>query len=111
MESIYPEFALYGSKNENARTDTVFSPLSQVCNRGVTLNTNSCSNCQLLLAALQKIIPGSVLQDICFYNIFSSICLIIQRMQKLIILGKIESFAHCEGLTCKMGHVFILLGS
>ena len=26
MESIYSDLALYGSKNEGARTDTVFSP-------------------------------------------------------------------------------------
>ena len=37
MESIYPELALYGSKNEFARTDTVFFPLSQVCTTVVTL--------------------------------------------------------------------------
>ena len=32
MESIYIELALYGSKNESARTDTVFLPISEVCN-------------------------------------------------------------------------------
>jgi hypothetical protein len=37
MDSIYPELALYGSKNECARTATVFFPVSQVCARGVTL--------------------------------------------------------------------------
>ena len=37
MESIYPEFALYGDTNERARTDTVFFPISQVCPRGVSL--------------------------------------------------------------------------
>ena len=31
MESIYTELALYGSKNECARTDTVFLPISEVC--------------------------------------------------------------------------------
>ena len=37
MKSIYPELALSGSKNEGARTDSVFIPISQVCTRGVTL--------------------------------------------------------------------------
>ena len=37
MESICPEFALYDSKNECARTDTVFFHKSEVCTRGVTL--------------------------------------------------------------------------
>ena len=31
MESIYTELALYGSKNECVRTDTVFLHISQVC--------------------------------------------------------------------------------
>ena len=31
MESIFNELALYGSKNECARTDNVFSPISEVC--------------------------------------------------------------------------------
>ena len=37
MESIYTELALYGTKNEGARTDNVFSPISEVCNRTVSL--------------------------------------------------------------------------
>ena len=37
MESIYTELALYGSKNEGARTDTVFLPISKVCNGMVSL--------------------------------------------------------------------------
>ena len=37
MESIYTELALYGSKNECARTDNVFSPQSEVCNGTVSL--------------------------------------------------------------------------
>ena len=37
MESIYTELALYGSKNECARTDTVFLPISEVCNGTVSL--------------------------------------------------------------------------
>ena len=39
MESIYTELALYGSKNECARTDNVFSPTSEVCDGTVTLIT------------------------------------------------------------------------
>ena len=37
MESLNPEFALYGSKTKCARTDTVSFPLLEVCTRGVTL--------------------------------------------------------------------------
>ena len=37
MESIYTELALYGSKNECARTDTVFLPISEVCDGTVSL--------------------------------------------------------------------------
>ena len=37
MESIYTKLALYGSKNECARTDTVFLPISEVCNSTVSL--------------------------------------------------------------------------
>ena len=39
MQSIYPEFALYGGKNECAKSDTVFFPISQVCPMGVSLKT------------------------------------------------------------------------
>ena len=38
MESIYTELALYGSKNECARTDNVFSPISEVCDGTVSLD-------------------------------------------------------------------------
>ena len=38
MESMYTELALYGSKNERARTDNVFFPLSEVCDGTVSLN-------------------------------------------------------------------------
>ena len=38
IKSIYPELGLSGRKNEGARTDSVFIPISQVCTRGVTLN-------------------------------------------------------------------------
>ena len=37
MESIYTELALYGSKNVCARTDTVFLPISEVCDGTVSL--------------------------------------------------------------------------
>ena len=37
MESIYTDFALYGSKNECARIDNVFSPISEVCDGTVSL--------------------------------------------------------------------------
>ena len=37
IKSWYSKLSLYSSKNECARTDTVFFPISQVCTRGVTL--------------------------------------------------------------------------
>ena len=37
MESIYPELALCGIKNECARTDTVFFPISEVSKGTVSL--------------------------------------------------------------------------
>ena len=37
MASIYAELALYGSQNECARTETVFSPISEVCDGTVSL--------------------------------------------------------------------------
>ena len=37
MASMYTELVLYGSKNECARTDTVFLPISEVCNSKVSL--------------------------------------------------------------------------
>ena len=37
MESIYTELALYGSKNECARTETVFLLISEVCDGTVSL--------------------------------------------------------------------------
>ena len=36
MESIYNELTLDGSKNERARTDNVFLPMSDVCNGTVS---------------------------------------------------------------------------
>ena len=38
MESICTDLALYGSKNECSRTDTVFLPISEVCNGTVSLD-------------------------------------------------------------------------
>ena len=40
MGSIHPEVALCGSKNEGARTDTVFLHLSQVSEGTVSLVTD-----------------------------------------------------------------------
>ena len=37
MESVYPELALGGRKNECARTDTVFFPISEVSKGTVSL--------------------------------------------------------------------------
>ena len=37
MESMYSELALYGSKNECARTDSVFFSISEVCDGMVSL--------------------------------------------------------------------------
>ena len=37
MEGIYTELALYGSKNECARTGTVFLPISEVSDGTVSL--------------------------------------------------------------------------
>ena len=37
MESIYTELALYGRINECARTDNVFSPISEICDCTVSL--------------------------------------------------------------------------
>jgi len=38
MEIIYTELSLYGSKNECARTDTVFNPISLVCDYLLSIN-------------------------------------------------------------------------
>ena len=37
MESIHTELAHYGSKNECARTDTDFLPISEICDGTVSL--------------------------------------------------------------------------
>ena len=42
MESTYTELALKGSKSECARTDTVFLPISEVCNGMVSLKYFQC---------------------------------------------------------------------
>ena len=39
MENIYPELALYGTKNECARIDTVFFPISEVSKGTVSLTS------------------------------------------------------------------------
>ena len=36
MESLNPEFALYGTQNKCAKTDTDFFSISEVCTMGVT---------------------------------------------------------------------------
>ena len=41
MESIYTKLALYGSRNKCARTDNVFSPISEVCDGMVALIKNT----------------------------------------------------------------------
>ena len=46
MESIYTELALYGSKNEGARTDTVFLPISEGCDGTVSL-AKELQNCMI----------------------------------------------------------------
>ena len=40
MESLNPELALYGGKNESARTNTVLLPISEVSKEGVSLVIN-----------------------------------------------------------------------
>ena len=40
MKSKYNELALYGSQNLCARTDTVFLPISEVCDGMVSLGEN-----------------------------------------------------------------------
>ena len=37
MESAYTELALYGSQNECAKTDNIFSPISEFCDGMVSL--------------------------------------------------------------------------
>ena len=44
MESIYTNLALYGSKNECAKTDTVFLLISEVCNGTVIVVKTKTNN-------------------------------------------------------------------
>ena len=44
MDSIYTELALSGSKTECARTETVFIPISEVCDGTVSLRTQAKGN-------------------------------------------------------------------
>ena len=37
MKSIYTELALYGTKNEGAKTEKVLFPISEVCDGTVSL--------------------------------------------------------------------------
>ena len=64
MESIYPELALCGSKNECGRTDTVFSPISQVCTRGVTLTARDHWSCSTKVNSLKHLETPSFEGDI-----------------------------------------------
>ena len=50
MESIFTELTLYGSKNEYARTNTVFLPISKVCDGKVSLNRHGVSGAVLQTA-------------------------------------------------------------
>ena len=54
MESIYTELALYGSKNECARTNTVFLLISQVCEGTVSLNDEAVYRTALATPGLLK---------------------------------------------------------
>ena len=45
MRSIYTELALHGIKNECARTDIVFLPISEVCDGTVSLEKKNSFNC------------------------------------------------------------------
>ena len=73
MESIYTELALNGSNNECARTDTVFLPISEVCDGTVSL----------LNASHQYIIFGCNV----FLKSFLS-CSIIQTFPNACFFGK-----------------------
>ena len=60
MESKYTKLALYGSKNESARTDNVFSSISEVCDGLVSLMVI------VLLSASVERFSVSCMRD--FYN-------------------------------------------
>ena len=55
MESIYTELALYGSKNDCARTDNVYFPISEVCNGTILLN----KGCKIAEHKKRQILQGS----------------------------------------------------
>ena len=68
MEIIFTEVALYESKNECARNDNVFSPISEVCDGMVSLSNQIQSNVykcvfKLCLAPFGGITTG--LQSFC----------------------------------------------
>ena len=46
---MYTELALYGSKNECASTDNVFSPISEVCDGTVSLRNAKVGELQLII--------------------------------------------------------------
>ena len=54
MESIYTELALYSSKNECARTNTVFWPIAEVCDGKVSLTFRFLRH---ILAGVHIVIP------------------------------------------------------
>ena len=74
MESLYTELALYGSKNECARTVKVYLSISEVCDGMVSL-------------LLDKSSKTKHIKDNCNIKVFlSSICLrlvwtIVEKMQ------------------------------
>ena len=71
MESIYTELALYGSKNECARTDTVFLPIAEVCNGTVSLSySKSVKEENIHLFKIGQQYQGSVLAM--FYYLIGS---------------------------------------
>ena len=60
MEGMYTELALYGSKNECARTDNVFFPISEVFNGTVSLVSCNCKDHMLVLEAMRSMKLGKV---------------------------------------------------
>ena len=47
MESLNPELALYGSKNESSWTNTVLPPISEVSTDGVSLRPGTTLACRV----------------------------------------------------------------
>ena len=60
MERIYNKLALYWSKNECAKTDNVFSPISEVCDGTVSLSKSYTSSI---------IIPGRAILEVMILRI------------------------------------------